>query len=234
MLCESQAPVSCAEATVSVLAQCCSTLWVQLHATQLHPSPRLSSLSHWVQSLAEQPHPPAKTCAVRQRADVVSSPSRPVTRRNTGDAESSGDAWLVNRCRRDRFGKAPFTGARCMRPPGHRAGPARMQIRRSPGHAADARPSLRPLQCMPARTIAVLQPPSAAVAFCIPRPARRCDTAAAPAAMPRELDLRAWLRRPHVRPPASAWIACLSRRPAVFIVYPLNRFLVGLVRGAPA
>ncbi len=45
--------------TVSVLAHCCcSTLWVQLHATQLHPSPRLSSLSHWVQSLAEQPHPP--------------------------------------------------------------------------------------------------------------------------------------------------------------------------------
>jgi hypothetical protein len=64
--------------TVSVLAHCCSTLWVQLHATQLHPSsrlsessltlwvqlhatqlhpsPRLSSLSHWVQSLAEQPH----------------------------------------------------------------------------------------------------------------------------------------------------------------------------------
>ena len=32
--------------TVSVLAHCCcSTLWVQLHATQLHPSPRLSSLS---------------------------------------------------------------------------------------------------------------------------------------------------------------------------------------------
>jgi hypothetical protein len=44
-------------------------------------------------------------------------------------------------------------------------------------------------------TIAALQPPSAAVAFCIPRPARRCDAVAPVAAMPRELDLRAWLQR---------------------------------------
>ena len=43
--------------TVSVLAHCCSTLWVQLHATQLHPSPRLSSLTLWVQLHATQLHP---------------------------------------------------------------------------------------------------------------------------------------------------------------------------------
>ena len=57
--------------TVSVLAHCCcSTLWVQLHATQLHPSPRLSSLSHWVQSLAEQPHPPPRLSSLSHWAQL--------------------------------------------------------------------------------------------------------------------------------------------------------------------
>ena len=71
--------------TVSVLAHCCSTLWVQLHATQLHPSPRLSSLSHWVQSLAEQPHPPPRlillalvSCsAARRRNDSAAATDGP-------------------------------------------------------------------------------------------------------------------------------------------------------------
>ena len=43
--------------TASVLAQCCSTLWVQLHAAQPHPSPRLSSLTLWVPLHATQLHP---------------------------------------------------------------------------------------------------------------------------------------------------------------------------------
>jgi hypothetical protein len=54
---------------------------------------------------------PARRRRKRRRLD-------PSSRRNTGDAESSGDAWLVNWCRGNRFGKAPFPGARCMRPLG--------------------------------------------------------------------------------------------------------------------
>jgi hypothetical protein len=64
--------------TVSVLAHCCcSTLWVQLHATQLHPSPRLSSLSHWVQSLAEQPHPPPRLSSLSHWAQLHAEQPHP-------------------------------------------------------------------------------------------------------------------------------------------------------------
>ena len=63
--------------TVSVLAHCCSTLWVQLHATQLHPSPRLSSLSHWVQSLAEQPHPPPRLSSLSHWAQLYAEQPHP-------------------------------------------------------------------------------------------------------------------------------------------------------------
>ena len=63
---------------VSVLAHCCcSTLWVQLHATQLHPSPRLSSLSHWVQSLAEQPHPPPRLSSLSHWAQLHAEQPHP-------------------------------------------------------------------------------------------------------------------------------------------------------------
>ena len=83
--------------TVSVLAHCCSTLWVQLHATQLHPSPRLSSLtlwvqlhatqlhpsprlsshSHWVQSDAEQPHLPPRLSSHSHWAQLHAEPHSP-------------------------------------------------------------------------------------------------------------------------------------------------------------
>jgi len=64
--------------TVSVLAHCCcSTLWVQLHATQLHPSPRLSSLSRWVQSLAEQPHPPPRLSSLSHWAQLHAEQPHP-------------------------------------------------------------------------------------------------------------------------------------------------------------
>jgi hypothetical protein len=64
--------------TVSVLAHCCCwTLWVQLHATQLHPSPRLSSLSHWVQSLAEQPHPPPRLSSLSHWAQLQAEQPHP-------------------------------------------------------------------------------------------------------------------------------------------------------------
>jgi len=63
--------------TVSVLAHCCSTLWVQLHATQLHPSPRLSSLSHRVQSLAEQPHPPPRLSSLSHWAQLHAEQPHP-------------------------------------------------------------------------------------------------------------------------------------------------------------
>ena len=84
--------------TVSVLAHCCCstlwvqlhatqlhpsprlsslTLWVQLHATQLHPSPRLSSLSHWVQSLAEQPHPPPRLSSLSHWAQLHAEQPHP-------------------------------------------------------------------------------------------------------------------------------------------------------------
>jgi len=100
MLCESQPPVSCAGAkahslsaralllldalgTVARYATAPSprlsslTLWVQLHATQLHPSPRLSSLSHWVQSLAEQPHPPPRLSSLSHWAQLHAEQPHP-------------------------------------------------------------------------------------------------------------------------------------------------------------
>ena len=85
MLCESQPPVSCAGAkahslsarallldalgtvaryaTAPIASDSVTRLsslshWVQSLAEQPHPPPRLSSLSHWAQLHAEQPHPP--------------------------------------------------------------------------------------------------------------------------------------------------------------------------------
>ena len=56
-----------------------------MHAEQLHPSPRLSSHSHWVQLHAEQPHPPPRlillaliSCsAARRRNDSAAATDGP-------------------------------------------------------------------------------------------------------------------------------------------------------------
>jgi hypothetical protein len=118
----------------------------------------------------------------------------------------------------ERTGRGAAAGGE--RAPRPRVGHVRRRssfVRRSA--AAPAMPRLHAHRCgrfnaCPPVTIGALQPSSAAVAFYNPRPPRRCDAAAAPAAMPRELDLHTWLQRPHVRAPAPAWIACLASPPA--------------------
>ena len=99
MLCESQPPVSCAGAkahslsarallldalgtvaryaTAPIASSLISHALGTVARTQLHPSPRLSSLSHWVQSLAEQPHPPPRLSSLSHRAQLHAEQPHP-------------------------------------------------------------------------------------------------------------------------------------------------------------